>query len=397
MLANAQVSALSRFSFLPRLLPAPQALIRTERPARLEGVAGQVIGVQSGNVRNQINHVAHILHLEESQMEQYQVRIVRLDEAGNGQPVTARTWSPLTLLTLLGSLMAAVLFAYSIIQGDAFSLLAVVLLAVLGTLIGVANYWTLELTERKEVRDLMPSDIVIKYDNGSFLVIKDCSESLARKLYFAPDKCNYAVGEQWYRAISLFGTLLLMGGVIALANANNYCQLAWALAYILLNAFYWVVAALPQSWNWDVSRFAVTHITTNLGEDSPTFTVALWKVIAATRNSLWARVNDVAPNSVAFDRWLKAAEEAALQGHAEPAHGLADSLPKEDYLELPDWDPRQALTGIMKSLARPKEDGEKTERPKRVDQTEKAEATVQTEQKKQADGAEAHEADAAMV
>lgn len=61
VLANAQVSALSAFSYLPRLLPAPQALLRPTRPSSLPAAEAEVTGVISGNHRERLHHVASIL------------------------------------------------------------------------------------------------------------------------------------------------------------------------------------------------------------------------------------------------------------------------------------------------------------------------------------------------
>ncbi len=59
--ANAQVSALSRLFYLPRLLPAPQALLPPTRPNELPSTKAWVTGVQSGNSKEHIHHVANIL------------------------------------------------------------------------------------------------------------------------------------------------------------------------------------------------------------------------------------------------------------------------------------------------------------------------------------------------
>lgn len=61
ILANAQVSALSRLFYLPRLLPAPQALLRVTRPATLPPEKASVTSVKSGNKKEHIHHVASIL------------------------------------------------------------------------------------------------------------------------------------------------------------------------------------------------------------------------------------------------------------------------------------------------------------------------------------------------
>lgn len=59
--ANYQVSALSRLFYLPRLIPAPQALLPARRPTSLPSTTAWVTGVHSGNVKDHIHHVANIL------------------------------------------------------------------------------------------------------------------------------------------------------------------------------------------------------------------------------------------------------------------------------------------------------------------------------------------------
>lgn len=61
VLANAQVSTLSRWIFLPRLIPAPQALMRPTRPTVLEPVPGHITGIWSGNHKDSINHIGNIV------------------------------------------------------------------------------------------------------------------------------------------------------------------------------------------------------------------------------------------------------------------------------------------------------------------------------------------------
>jgi hypothetical protein len=59
--ANAQVSALSRLFYLPRLLPAPQALLPPTRPTELPSTKAWVTGVSSGNKKEHVHHVANTL------------------------------------------------------------------------------------------------------------------------------------------------------------------------------------------------------------------------------------------------------------------------------------------------------------------------------------------------
>lgn len=59
--ANAQVAALSRLFYLPRLIPAPQALLWPNRPVTLEPTKATVTAVYSGNIKDHVHHVAHVL------------------------------------------------------------------------------------------------------------------------------------------------------------------------------------------------------------------------------------------------------------------------------------------------------------------------------------------------
>jgi hypothetical protein len=61
VLANYQVASLSPVVFLPRLLPAPQALMMPSRPSKLEPAIGYATSVASGNHRDYINFVGHML------------------------------------------------------------------------------------------------------------------------------------------------------------------------------------------------------------------------------------------------------------------------------------------------------------------------------------------------
>ena len=59
--ANAQVAALSRLFYLPRLIPAPQALLWPSRPVVLPPTTARVTAVISGNVKEHVHHVANVL------------------------------------------------------------------------------------------------------------------------------------------------------------------------------------------------------------------------------------------------------------------------------------------------------------------------------------------------
>ncbi|TIA48546.1 hypothetical protein D6C79_04056 [Aureobasidium pullulans] len=199
------------------------------------------------------------------------------------------------------------------------SMLATLCLSFLSTLTGVANHWDLVAKDpaiQPKPDEVLPrGDLVVRYPNGSFLVVK-CNEQVARELYFTREDIRYTMVQRRgiYRTISLTGTLLLMLGVIFLANATKALQLAWAVIYVLLNAAYWSFAALPKRYHWDLDRYKVTEV----GIERPNFndnrfTDALFKAVLFAQGADWARIGEAAaPRTKIWDDWLDLAEVEAL-------------------------------------------------------------------------------------
>lgn len=354
----AQVSTLSVLVYLPRLIPAPQIFIRPSRPDKLETTAdARVIGIHSGNSGENIHHVAHALHRGDK-LHANTVQCVRLIENDKPRP-SIRSFGPLAVLAFIGFCMSAVLLALSLYYNDGMSLLATVLLSLLSTNCGIANKWKPTPNAPRPDKHSPPGDVVIKYPQGAFIVVK-CDERTARYLYFNPsERCIYAVGSTTvYRGLSLISTLLLMGGVIALANAKIETQIAFAGAYMLINVFYWIAAALPPARHWDLSRLEVRHVkvvggtpprTATVDNVPLTYTEALWKAIAVTGTMHWVKEAGWAPKTLAWDDWLHEAEEAALSEPMQPSfeeteHG---KLPQEVW-KIRSWDSRKALSTLLR-------------------------------------------------
>jgi hypothetical protein len=292
-------------------------------------------------------------------------------------------FGPTYLVSLLGCVLSLALFAVAMDQQDGMALLAVICLSFLSTLIGIGNKWKLNLPKRNAKNIWTPpGDVVIRYPKGSFLVVR-CHEDVARELYFAPENLHYLVATPWkYRMISLVGTILLMFGVIFLGNAGTWLQIGFAGAYMILNAAYWIVAALPQRYHWDMSCFEVRSQTFNESDEveveklkekeddklngqaaakkptalpkkkkpyvsyNKTFTQALWKVIIATRDTEWITRSQAAPHTAAWEEWLREALELA--------RGMDEPRPRGDKqittYEIPqNWDPQERLADIIKS------------------------------------------------
>lgn len=345
--ANAQVSTLSKFSLLPRLLPAPQALIRTSRPESLKPDTGKVVGARSGGIRDSVNHIAHLVHSVHP-LPAYAVRCERISKPNPTSTVSAYTWGPLAWLSLLGTAMSVALLALSIARNDGFALLATILLSLLSTLIGFGSRWNLTLMKRKQKRRVPRDNIIIKYPHGAFLVVK-CDENVARELYWHPEECQYTFGDTIYRIVSLIGTITLMFGVICLGNSTLPLQIAFAAAYMILNAAYWVVAALPPQWHWDLSCYKVKRELYEGGEDHENFTQALWKAIAITKSVEWVKIGQIAPVSEAWKAWVEMAGDVVERDKESwEAEGLGgEDSDDEKGGKLPSWDAERALTEFL--------------------------------------------------
>ena len=234
------------------------------------------------------------------------------------------------------------------------SIVATVLLSLLSSLIGYANKWELKLPERKERTVVPRGDVVIRYPQGSFLVVR-CDEDVARELYFAPEQINYLLTHGTvYRLLSLVGTMMLMGGVISLANARIESQIAWAGSYMLLGSSYWIVAALPNKVHWDTSCYEVipealsdsTMDMKGYPSVNTTFTQALWKAIVVSKSIKWVRRGDACPETNAWDEWLRQAEACSKD------MGLAEKENKPgvktwNVPTLDEWNPQKALGDLL--------------------------------------------------
>ncbi|KXL41745.1 MAG: hypothetical protein FE78DRAFT_73930 [Acidomyces sp. 'richmondensis'] len=369
--ANAQVQTLSWLFYLPRLIPAPQALLWPSRPEKLPGVKAVVSGVHSGNLKDNVYHIASVL-LGEDLKPNYSVRCVqiwksapnpsryggitkgksegesRLKKAETSSPqmvsppVTAKNFSPLGFVALLGFSLFVVIFVISYVYGDGMSILATILLSVLSTLVGVGNKSTLRLAEAQIQSG---ENVVIRYPSGSFLIVK-CDEQIARELFFAPEEIVYKVKSRGiHRLISLIGTLLLMLGVIALANARLELQFAWAGAYIIINIAYWIVAALPPRLHWDLTCYTIKEESLSSGSENPYFTDALWKAIVLTQSTKWVHLSNAAPRTDIWDKWLEEALNAA-KGAKPNTEELKDPLFSKKSSQgtvwtVPDWNAKK--------------------------------------------------------
>lgn len=357
MLIGLHTATLSYLIYLPRLLPAPQTFLRTSRPEKLETTAGaRVIGIESGNSGENIHHVAHALHRGDRLLANT-VQCVRVVENETIARPTVKLFGPLAWLAIIGFAMSVSLFILSIYFNDGMALLATVFLSLLSTNTGIANKWTPSANDPKPDPHSPAGDVVIKYPQGAFIVVK-CDERTARYLYFNPsERCIYNVRSSVvYRGLSLISTLLLMGGVISLANAQIELQTGFAAAYMIINIFYWVGAALPPANHWNLDRLTVSEISIECGppprnsapsDGTPSYTEALWKAIAITGTRTWIKEAGWAPKTPAWDEWLYEAETAAKQEKITPTIMYRDGK-KVEVWRIRSWDYKGALSTLLR-------------------------------------------------
>jgi hypothetical protein len=239
------------------------------------------------------------------------------------------------------------------------SIVATVLLSLLTSLIGYGNKWKLELPKRKSRGGKVPpGHVVIRYPKGSFLVVR-CEEDVARELYFAPETIKYLLEHGFaYRILSLIGTMMLMGGVICLANSQIELQIAWAGAYMLLGSSYWIVAALPPKLHWDTGAYTVENeclADSNMNEKgypshSETFTQALWKTIVLAKGTDWVHKSNACPDTDAWKQWLRDAREQARKVSLAENQEIVNGERVVTW-QVPDWNPQKALGDLLNEQA----------------------------------------------
>ena len=243
----------------------------------------------------------------------------------------------MTRLAITSFSFLIALLGFSIYLRDGMAIIALVLLGSVSIVAHIGLYHKVELAPYKEKDRVLPkSDVVIVYPNGTFQMIS-CNEEIARKLFIETEKCVYKIRDpNMYRGLAIIATLMLMFGVICLANAVPRLQFAFACAMIALNAAHWIVAALPEHRHWDLRTFIVKEEQRWAAER---YSQALWTVIASTGTTRWARSVKAAPDNQAWDDWLDEAQDHLVRGKSP--------IFKNGIMVEPDWDCQAALSRLL--------------------------------------------------
>jgi hypothetical protein len=302
---------------LPRIIPAPQVLLKPARPTRMPQISAAVVGVYNGTLVPTLNYFPNIIHPIE-ELSPFAFRVmeithrkqtkedIRLDEAQNdkikeqssstsvdlgtvengGIPrvsrrqttfqaiahrietikdkdkprVPPRTFSPLNILSVLSFLVTIGLLIGAIFLKDGTAIVALGTISAASSIVGYASWWQPILMKRAFKSVVPPGDVIIRTREGAFLLVK-CNEDVARELYTGTEECQYYVKTQRYRILVGFGTFLLMVSVVLLGNCNFAMQAAIGLSYIILNGSFWGASLIPRDKFWDLSNYDWKIIT----------------------------------------------------------------------------------------------------------------------------------------
>ncbi|RAL01861.1 uncharacterized protein BO80DRAFT_492875 [Aspergillus ibericus CBS 121593] len=336
-----QAITASPFAGFPRILPAPESLLDTERPTRLPSVKEvKIIGVYSGTRFSELNFFANVIHkleeLKEYEFRSYDItygKIKKADPERDGKPdskgtVTIPLWKlcPLNLVTLISILMTIGLFIWAGVIHDGVALVGLATMSLSTSSACLSAQWYPRLATRPTKVKVDPGDIVMKTRHGAFVVVK-CTEEITRELYGGAESCHYVFQGRSHQVLLACSTVLLMASIILFSNCGWTMQIAIGVAYIILNILYWATALLtePQD-TWDMSRFDVKETNRKI---TGSYTSALWEAIRETGEVDWVRKGgDLAPVTTAWDKWLKMA-------------GIECQNPEST------WDPEQAKDELM--------------------------------------------------
>lgn len=310
ILATSQQVCMSRFCFLPRLIPAPQGLLAQRAKTLPNEGDFEVRGVMSSNKRNGLNYFANTLNGDGEWLAAFTTRILRLSR-DDANPKHLFIWprllSPLNVVAVLSCAMSLGIAAWAIVLGDGPGLAGVLIMSFTTPLLCIGLKWdpsnNHRFTHRR--RSEMQDCIVYRTPRGIITVIQ-CDETISRSLYFHPSQISYLVGSYSGRGLSgIAGGMMLVGSLVLFSNATWTIKAALVVAYTVLNLLYWLAAIIPAKWSW--------HFDIEMEEEiihNDTYTTALWAAIWMSQSVDWVKQGDHIPKTEAWERWLEEAKDA---------------------------------------------------------------------------------------
>jgi len=213
---QAQVITSSWACLLPRLIPAPQAFLRAERPRRLPAVPGVTVrNIVGGSQVEELNYFANVIH-EVDKLKQHQVHVytIGLKKAYKESPekqhvLPANKLAPPHILSFLSFLVTWGLFTAACILHDGTAALGVAVLALQSSLGCAAWLWNPVLAVRRKDSKDARADIAIRTRGGAFVIVR-CNEDVARQLYVGEEIAKYYLPPDLAKLMTGLATVLLM-------------------------------------------------------------------------------------------------------------------------------------------------------------------------------------------
>ncbi len=319
MESHSQALTSSWTCILPRIIPAPQALLKPSRPTRLPQVNAAVVGVHNGTMVQSLNYFPNIIHpIEDLPALGFKVlKISHRDKkvlppsvtSGNGRskeaestatslelgniengpnsgsprlPARVSTFrsiskmitmqnnskprippqqlSPLNMLSVASCALTMGLIIWAALIRDGTAMVSLAAISLVSSVVGYASWWQPVLMKRNFKSKVPDGDVIIRTREGAFLLVR-CDEEVARELYTGTEECNYYAPTQLYRILVAIGTFLLMVSVVLLGNCNFAMQAAIGTSYIVLNGAFWAASLLDKGKFWDLSTYQCDDIT----------------------------------------------------------------------------------------------------------------------------------------
>ncbi|KAF7874929.1 hypothetical protein EAF04_002103 [Stromatinia cepivora] len=315
MAEHSQAMTSSWMCMLPRIIPAPQVLLKSSRPSRMPQVNAAVVGVHNGVYVQSLNFFPNIIHpIEELKPFEFKVFEIKhrnaprqvasppastnkerqvsasssietahLESGTRVQPrrrdtlaakithrstsldgkkphVPAKFWSPLNCLSLISFFLTIGLFIWAVLTHDGTACVALFTISLASSIVGYASCWSPALMNRNNNSKVPLGDVVIRTREGAFVVVR-CDEEVARELYNGTEECQYYVATDPYRVLVGFGTFLLMVSVVLLGNCDFQMQISIGASYIVLNGAFWGVALMNKGRFWDLSSYEWKDVT----------------------------------------------------------------------------------------------------------------------------------------
>lgn len=312
---QSQAMTASVLCLLPRIIPAPQALLKPSRPRLVANVPAKLTGID-GNTEtyDSVGLVANMI-TPLNDVVPYSFKVVQIDHASDypapdlmpqsgspdgpsdlpaidnldpqpafkkasstasphlvdfenainntpTTPVRTRLFSPIHVLSIFSCLLSIALIVCAFVWRDGSAVLAVSTMSLASAILGYASVWVLKPSKSRcaSNRKRAKGDVLIRTKEGAFILVK-CSPEVARELYSGDDEYSYIVSDRTHRLLTALGTILVMIGVIFFGNSSWNLQILVGSSYIVLNLFYFWIGTLPASYFWDLSRYRWQEVT----------------------------------------------------------------------------------------------------------------------------------------